>query len=136
MLLELSKTRQIKGEAPRRWFVGSDMDLIVWFRRGFFGRLREIIGFQLCYDKNHGEKSLNWDVEHGFAHTGVDDGEAGAMRYKSSPILTPDGTPDVKKIAREFRSRAMSIDPEVFAFVLEALRRYHASNGKKKGRRS
>lgn len=72
------------------------MDLFLWS-----GDRGELLGFQLSYDKAHGEHALAWSAQAGFTHDRVDDGEAmPGARYKASPMLRQGGMPDVDRIAR------------------------------------
>jgi len=97
MLREIEKTRQIAGEPTRRWFSDTSMDLIVWVEQ------ESAVGFQLTYDKPHAEKAVTWTLEPPYLHhTGVDDGEYQAGRFKSTPILVPEGNWDAWHVCGKF----------------------------------
>ncbi len=72
MLREVQNVRQIGGDPSRRWFSDPGMDLIVWMEA------RDIVGFQLTYDKPHAEKAVTWRAgAPELSYTGVDDGGGG-----------------------------------------------------------
>src|SRR5512137_883623 len=97
MLKEVRDVRQVPGDARRRAFFAEDLDLTVWFERD-----DSILGFELCYDKGTNERAVRWNRHEGFLHQKVDDGENRPGRYKSTPILLPDGLFPAKKISRLF----------------------------------
>lgn len=70
MIKEIN-ARQIGGDPDRRWYSSEYFDLIVWFNKG-----KEIIGFQLCYDKERNERAITWKETVGYLHSQVDDGES------------------------------------------------------------
>lgn len=114
MLREIPDPRQIPGEASRRWFSGSNFDLIVWCEED-----GAIIGFQLCYGKLQGERALTWKRGTGYVHTTVDDGEGRSGKYKETPLLVQDGAFDAAKVAAQFRAHSSGIDQSVATFVLD-----------------
>ena len=116
MLQEIKKTRRARNEKPRRWFTDESMDLIVWY-----GKHKEIIGFQLCYDKSVAEHALSWWQDQGFSHKRVDDGEDRPGSHKGTPILVPDGDFNLREIAEKFRNSAGEIETQVAEFVYEKL---------------
>ena len=115
-LREIPQVRQVPGEARRRWFSSVNFDLIVWLneRNG-------IDGFQLCYDKTGEERALTWRHGTGFSHAAVDSGEDRTGKYKSSPILVPDGRFDGGTIAARFKEESTAIDPGIAGFVFDKL---------------
>jgi hypothetical protein len=116
MLREIPHVRQSAGEERRRWFCSPDMDLIVWSQAdGAIG------GFQLCYDKTRHERAITWRRDGSYSHGAIDDGEDRPGKYKSTPIVVPDGAPDPVSIAALFKTEAAAIDPAVAAFVFEKL---------------
>ena len=70
MLREIKKISQMSDEPRRRWFSDEYFDLIAWYSPD-----DEIIGFQLCYDKDNNERTLNWMNPSTWTHYRVDDGE-------------------------------------------------------------
>jgi hypothetical protein len=119
MLKEDKNIRQIPGISNRRWFSDNQTDLIVWENEA-----QEITGFQLCYGKGRTERALTWHRESGYSHELVDDGENRPFRYKSTPVLLPDGAFDASAVAEDFRERSSHIDKQVSAFVYARLCAY------------
>jgi hypothetical protein len=113
MLKEITKTRRVMNEMPRRWFADETMDLIVWHDR----RKKKILGFQLCYDKPAAEHALTWWRDEGFSHRRVEAGEDKPGSHKGAPILVPDGAFNLKDIAEKFKAAAAEIDPKIAGFV-------------------
>ena len=85
--------------------------------------LREIIAFQLCYDKPHNEHALYWRQDRGFSHLQVDDGE-GLPSSSKAPILLADGVFNAESVAQRFRALAINIPANLAAFVLDRLEAY------------
>jgi len=119
MLKEIKNVKQIEGGPRRRWFSDPALDLFVWYDDD-----ENIIKFQLCYDKGSNEHALTWSRASGFTHHGVDDGEGGIYRMKSSPILMPDGVVDTKNITGLFTELGQKIDHDIFEFVILHIRDY------------
>ena len=121
MLSEITTVKRIEGEPLRRWFADDDFDLIVWF-----GDDATIVGFQLCYDKQHDQRAFTWKAPDATRHDRVDDGEGDPGQYKSTPILVPDGAFDAERVARSFRNASREIDPRIAGLVLEKLTMWRA----------
>ena len=119
MITEYQEVRQIENEPKRRWFGDQFFDLIVWQ-----SETDKIVGFQLCYSKGSGEHALTWEIDSGFEHRRVDDGESGDNLRKCTPVLTPDGTFDHEIISVRFRDASAEIDPIVANFVHSKLIRF------------
>ena len=119
MLKEVRDVRQIAGEARRRIFSSTEMDLTVWF-----DDRDDILGFELCYDKGLTEKAVRWNRAEGFLHQSVDDGENRPGRYKGTPILVPDGEFRAEKISRLFQDRSREMDRSIADFIFRTLLRY------------
>jgi hypothetical protein len=113
---ERCNVRQIPGEPKRRWFSSSDFDLIVWLSDD-----QQILGFELCYDKNSSQHSIAWSKSAGFRHMAVDDGEQRPGKYKSTPVLTADGYFDARRVHSAFLESCQSLPDEVSNHVLKAL---------------
>ena len=110
---EVHPTRQVPGEAYRRWFSSAELDLIVWC-----DSLGAPVAFQLCYDKGREERALTWEPATGLVHSAVDDGESGAgMRYKATPVLEPDGPLDIPRVAARFAASSDELPLDIAAFV-------------------
>jgi len=117
MLKEAMHVMQVKGEPRRRWFDDEYFDLIVWFEPG-----SEIWGFQLCYDRERKPRALTWTRQHGYKHTGIDDGEHAVGASKSAPVLVADGAFDAPSVSARFEAAAGDVPPAILAFVLERLK--------------
>ncbi len=111
--------KQVPGEPLRRWFTDDFFDLIIWVNE-----IGEIVGFQLCYDKNFDQHAITWKKQTGYMHNKVDDGENKPGKYKSAAILIPDGTFDFKKIVEKFKCNCEEIDSKVTSFVYSKLNEY------------
>lgn len=122
VLAEVEHARQIRGEPFRRWFADGSFDLIVWY-----DERRSIIGFQLCYQSDEGEKALTWYASRGFAHHRVDDGEGEREHRKMTPVLVGDGVFDLDAILESFLAAGREIEPEIVGFVASRLRSYPAT---------
>jgi len=122
---EWIKVRQIPGESKRRWFSSKDFDLIVWLSddQSFPGD-QTFTGFELCYNKLHGEHSITWNRTGGFCHMAVDDGEQRPGKFKATPILVPDGILDIKQLYLSFLDASRSLPEEIANFVLQALEQH------------
>jgi len=117
MLKEWNGVRQRPEEGTRRWFTDDKFDLIVWYQSD------ELIGFQLCYDKDSVERALTWYRSGGFSHARVDDGE-GPHGAKRTAMLVSDGLFDARRVISDFQSVCTEIDPEIVTVVLSALESY------------
>ncbi len=122
MLAEFTKVRQIPGDGFRRWFTDFNFDLIVWYDDDSLG---EILGFQLCYDKESGQRALTWYREKGFYHNRVDDGEASPFKNRT-PVLVADGSFPKEKVLRSFRDAGRRIDKALVTFIADTIESYPA----------
>ena len=116
MLAEIKKVRQIEGEPARRWFNCHQMDLFIWYENN------QIIGFQLCYDKDIKEKAFSWHKDRGLQHQKVDDGENRPGHYKATPILVQNGSYELISIIEEFKKYSLDLIDEIKDFVLKKLK--------------
>lgn len=96
MLREIHDVRQVPGEPRRRWFSDQNFDLIVWVDPE-----DQVIGFQLCYDKEKEQKALTWLKQDGYQHNRIDDGD-NPGKMKASPVLEANGHFDGEGIGRRF----------------------------------
>jgi hypothetical protein len=119
MLREISKVRQVAGEPTRRWYMDEYFDLVIWQMEG-----GEIVGFQLCYDKQRGEHALTWQSGSGFSHHEVDSGENRPGKYKATPILVEDGTFNMEEIALKFLGHSDALESQARDFIYNKLLQY------------
>ncbi len=115
MLTELKKVSQIPGEPKRRWFCDDYFDLIVWYSKD-----DDIIGFQLCYDKDQNERALTWKNSSDYTHYRVDDGES-RLCPKGIPILVSDGMFDHDELVDRFLKESSAIEKGLSKFVYNKL---------------
>ena len=113
MLTEVLKVKQNPGEPVRRWFTSPSLDLFLWYDED-----KNIIQFQICYDKGPNEQALTWHHQHGVSHHAVDDGENRSFRMKSTPIMTKSSDFDVVKIVADFEALAGDIEHKTVQFIL------------------
>lgn len=122
ILREIVHTRQVPGENRRRWFSSTGMDLVAWYDEA-----GALVGFQLCYDKQHGEHALTWHAGSGLSHRAVDDGEhistAHPMRHKATPILVPDGVWQPHRVRERFVAESGDLPADLVNRVLAELDR-------------
>jgi hypothetical protein len=112
-LHEVINCRQVRGEPPRRWFSSDQLDLIVWCDQA-----GAPVGFQFCYQDRRTERALTWKPQAGFQHTTVNDGESNpGLRYKRTPVLTPDGPIDFPRLRKLFAEAGSSLPADIAAFV-------------------
>ncbi|MGE5626111.1 MAG: hypothetical protein ACM3ZT_11255 [Bacillota bacterium] len=119
MLREIADVRQIDGEPLRRWFTDEHFDLVIWVNER-----RDIVGFQLCYDKTNSERALTWRADSGFSHNAVDSGEKPAGRYKATPILAADGAFEPESVAAKFLGQSGVLDSRSCDFIYLKLLEY------------
>lgn len=120
MLIEMRNVRQIKGDGYRRWFSDDYFDLYVWYEDE---DLKNLLGFQLCYNKLKNEHAITWTKKAGFKHETVDDGESNASANKT-PVLVSDGAFDSRTVSERFCSASGDIDKHVAHLVYKTLKKY------------
>ncbi|WP_162932096.1 hypothetical protein [Solimonas sp. K1W22B-7] len=116
LLREVPRVRQVPGEAARRWFSSTTMDLIFWLdERG------QPFGLQLCYDVGRRERAITWEVDRGFRHDRVESGDNVHASHSMAPILLPAGGFDRDKVLQGFERAAASLPVAVRDFVRKVL---------------
>lgn len=120
MLTEFTAVRQIPQDGFRRWFTDEEFDLYVWYTDS---TKQEIVGFQLCYNKDGEQKALTWRRNRGYLHNAIDDGESSPFKNRT-PILVADGTFPRNQIAERFRLAAKHLEPALFALVESRIAAY------------
>jgi hypothetical protein len=94
------------------------LDLIVWFEPG-----GQIIGFQLCYDKETDQKALTWLKGGGYQHSRIDDGD-NPGKMKASPVLEANGYFDREGIGRLLRESRGHVPEEIADCVYSRITQY------------
>lgn len=120
MLREIRDVKQVPGEPRRRWFSDENFDLIVWL-----GPEDQILGFQLCYDKETGQKALTWLNGDGYQHSRIDDGD-NPGKMKASPVLEANGHFDNEGTARRFLESKGDVPEKITDCVYENITRYRS----------
>ena len=118
MLREIGDVRQVPGEPRRRWFSDEEFDLIVWFDPE-----AQIIGFQLCYDKETEQKALTWLKHEGYRHSRIDDGD-NPGKMKASPVLEANGHLDREGLGRRFLESKGDVPENIADFVYDSITQY------------
>ncbi|MBB6482165.1 hypothetical protein [Spirochaeta isovalerica] len=101
MLTEIENVRQIPDEGQRRWFIDSDMDLILWYEED----KNKPTGFQISYDKRSVQRTVTWKSSHA-GHSS----------------LTCDGPYNKKRLIRLMEQKGSNLEPEVLKLILGNLR--------------
>jgi len=104
MLEELLNIRQIRGDGFRRWFVDKDLELILWY-----DETKTLLGFQICYDKLAGNRSVTWKKRVGR------DG-------KAKSVLVSDGPFNKSRLCALMERNMGNLDDELRTFILERLK--------------
>jgi hypothetical protein len=123
MLYEFHDVKQYPEEGFRRWFLDDYFDLIIWYDNN-----QNLIGFQLCYDKNFNEHAITWhknpqNDNGSYIHTRVDSGDL-TFHAKGTPILAADGQFAKLDISQKFKEASQKIEPEIAQFVYQKLLTY------------
>lgn len=124
MLHEISNVKQKSQWQFRRWFTDNDMDLFVWFSR------QAPAGFQLSYNKQSSEKAICWENVNGFQYYSVDCGEVEPMKYKMTPLYSPDVIVDTYAVAKMFMHNSTCIEVTLADFIYAKLLEYPGINEK------
>ena len=118
VLREIRDVRQVQEEPRRRWFSDENFDLIVWFDPE-----NEVIGFQLCYDKETEQKALTWLNQDGYQHSRIDNGD-NPGKMKASPVLEANGHFDREGIGHRFRKNRGDVPDKIADYVYEKIMNY------------
>lgn len=119
MLKEYSHLQKQNESSARRWFSDDDFDLTI-----YQDEEKNILKFELCYDKGHGEHSIIWKEPGSYSHYSVDDGEHAMQKIKMTPILVANGAFEWERVADCFLSASDLIDREIADFVFGKIRGY------------
>lgn len=114
MLKEIAHISQIAGEPRRRWFEDEDLELFTWQDEG-----RNLVGFELCYDKRRQQRSLRWEKPGRYGHYRVNDGEERPGKSKACPILLYErGGFDRSRVAQLFLKECGALEDRLAQFIL------------------
>jgi len=103
----------------RRWFLDEYFELILWLDQD-----KQVVEFQLCYDRPDNEHVMLWSAERGFSHQQVDSGEQRPGKPKATPVFIPDGVCDWEGLAERFQKASAEIDPDIAWFIYEKVLAY------------
>ena len=120
MLKELHLSQN--NESPtacKRWFQDDYFDLFTWEDR----QTREVISFQLCYDRLGKERVLSWDQYRGFGHHRIDDGEYSPHK-NMTPIFVTGGNFASDEVLSRFSKESTQIDEKIKQFISQKLIEY------------
>ncbi len=123
MLRELPNTKQIEGEAPRKWFFCHEQDLVVWFDES--GRP---CAFQLAYDKYFDEHSIAWRADVGLRHYLIDDGDSMGRGFET-PFMYADGPFPRERVLARFLDLSLELPASIVSLVAEKLRAFDGPIG-------
>lgn len=118
MLEEVAHVTQYEQGKYRRWFHDEFFDLYTWETPD-----GDMIGFQLCYDKEDKQRALRWSHKGGFRHEGVDQPEDKPGRAASA-IFVADGIFDPNNIGSRFSAEANVLPVKIKTFVGEKILAY------------
>ncbi|MGK0297912.1 MAG: hypothetical protein ACI9XC_001529 [Gammaproteobacteria bacterium] len=116
MLTEIINLNKTSRELDRRWFSDPSIDLYVWYNHN-----KEIVEFQISYDKQTNEKILSWDSESGFTNHNVDSGNVEPNKMKRSPIMTQGEQQNITYIKNIFITSAQKLEHDLYQFILSRL---------------
>ncbi len=123
MLKENTRFRNYGGQANRRSFSDSDMDLYVWFKD------QEPERFHLAFNKQGRTRSISWNNEYGFDRWRLARAEALAAMLGFPHLfdsLYLDDTCDIRaaRLANEFLHASENITPWLADFIYARLLEY------------
>lgn len=120
MLRELPEKKPLPGEKKRRWYFCHELDLVVWF-----DDVENPTGFQLAYNKYRNEHSISWQINEGFRHYVVDEGNL-LPGESETPLLYVSGEFSASPVIDQFRSLSIEMPKHIVSFVIEKLLSYPA----------
>ena len=118
MLTEITHVRQNPDEGYRRWLTDRRFDLIIWYSERST-EIRQILGFQLCYNKTEIERAIRWRKASGFVHEIVDGGEYPG-HANMTPVLHIGGQFD-QAVLDDFREVCGDIERDLAEFIMDKL---------------
>lgn len=125
MLREIRAVSQDEPGIFRQWFTDNEYwDLYVWTAEN-----KNIIGFQLCYNKDFDEKALTWIKGKEFSHKTVNPGDIDSnSNRRGTPILVPDGYFNKESIRERFLRDAGKIESHIRDLVAKKILEFENSN--------
>jgi hypothetical protein len=118
MLRELRLTQNDSSGIRKRWFQDDYFDLFTW--QELTGK---VTSFQLCYDRLGRERVISWDIERGFGHHLVDDGESSPHK-NMSPVFVVDGPFSSREVIPKFVQASHQISEKIRTFTMQKLLEY------------
>ena len=110
-MIEITGVRQDDSGQQKRWFTSATDDLYIWTVDG------ELQTFEYCFDKDVSERALRWRRDFAPAFTRVDAGDHPGG-HKRSPILLPEGKPDIVDVVSRLSASASSLEPGLLQALL------------------
>ena len=118
-LYEISHIRQSNRSLNKRWFTCREMNLIVWFRRNV------PVSFQLTFNKNAQEHTINWAQQRGFSLYLNNSAEKEFFQQQKSPLLVNYcDQKDMVIIRRNFLVACEHIEVGITDFIYARLMEY------------
>ena len=115
MLRAIKTDKHSSDHLQRIWFNDQDNDLFIWLEN------RTPVAFQFSYNKRQDEHTLNWEIDRGYSHERIDNGEDDSANYKMTPIMVANGMIDRDQISQIFKSISHEIEPQLAEFVSQKL---------------
>lgn len=122
-MIELTGVAQEPGEARRRWFRGSSLELVVW-EDDEGPRM-----YQLRYRDPAPDGVLEWRRGRGLFHYTLDDGEDRAARAKATPLLRAEPAAPLAEVRRAFAREGEGLDERIRLHVERTLGRNDEGGG-------
>ncbi len=123
MLREVVNVHQQDAPLRRRWFCDDYFDIFVWEKSS-----GQVVEIQLCYDRAVRERVLHWREAAGYAHHGIDSGDASSFK-NMTPIMVADGALPLPVVLEQYDARTAGIDPRVREVIRACLLDYGAHAG-------
>jgi hypothetical protein len=121
MLSEFEHAYQKEKDVYRRIFSDDNFNLYVWYSPD----RERFLGFQLCYNIGcfRGQKAFTYYEPDQYLHTGVDE-DSSYLHSMATPILIPDGNPDIGELIRTFTLASEKLEEDIREYVVEKLKGY------------
>ena len=123
-LTENKSVRQRSDEGYRRWFLNEYFDIIFWYNK----KGGNLLGFQVCYNKNVDEKAFTWEKKtrsHHFVNTDLNEN-----RSKRETMMTAILKGDAGSIKNEVRKNLIKysgeLDKDLINLIIEKIEEYNS----------